>query len=77
MPPALRSFFTGLGDRVRSFSLAQKTLALLAVAVLILGSVALTSWLTKPAYTPCSPDSRPRTPRASSASCRPTTCRTS
>ena len=52
MPPALRSLFTGLGDRVRSFSLAQKTLALLAVAVLILGSIALTSWLTKPQYTP-------------------------
>jgi flagellar M-ring protein FliF len=52
MPPALRSMLTGLGDRIRSFSLAQKTLALLAVAVLILGSIALTSWLTKPQYTP-------------------------
>lgn len=52
MPPALRSMLTGLGDRIRSFSLAQKTLALLAVAVLVLGSIALTSWLTKPSYTP-------------------------
>ncbi|GAA4266349.1 flagellar basal-body MS-ring/collar protein FliF [Frondihabitans peucedani] len=52
MPPALRNMLTGLGARINSFSLAQKTLALLAVAVLVLGTVALTSWLTKPAYTP-------------------------
>ncbi|ARC55699.1 Flagellar M-ring protein [Frondihabitans sp. 762G35] len=52
MPPALKSLLTGLGDRVRSFTVAQRTLAVIGVAVLVLGSVALTSWLTKPSYTP-------------------------
>ncbi len=41
-----------LGGTIRGFSVAQKTLALIGVAVLVLGSVMLTSWLTKPAYTP-------------------------
>lgn len=52
MPPALRTMFTELGTRIRSFSIAQRTLAILAVAVLVLGTVALVSWLNKPAYTP-------------------------
>lgn len=52
MPPAISSMFKGLGARIQSFSVAQKTLALLAVAVLVLGTIALTSWLSKPAYTP-------------------------
>jgi flagellar M-ring protein FliF len=52
MPPALRNMFTELGTRIRSFSIAQRTLAILAVAVLVLGTVALVSWLNKPSYTP-------------------------
>jgi flagellar M-ring protein FliF len=52
MPPALKSLLTGLGERIRSFTVAQRTLAVIGVAVLVLGSVALTSWLTKPSYTP-------------------------
>ncbi|MBF4574962.1 flagellar basal-body MS-ring/collar protein FliF [Frondihabitans sp. VKM Ac-2883] len=52
MPPALRSMLTGLSDRIKAFTVAQRTLAIIGVAVLVLGSVALTSFLTKPSYTP-------------------------
>lgn len=52
MPPQI----TALGGRVqktlRQFSLAQKTLAVIGLAVLVLGAVALSSWLTKPTMTP-------------------------
>ena len=41
-----------LGDTVRGFSLAQKTIAIIGVAVLALGIALLVSWTTKPAYTP-------------------------
>jgi flagellar M-ring protein FliF len=52
MPPQI----TALGGRVqttlRKFSLAQKTLAVIGVAVLVLGTIALSSWLTKPTMSP-------------------------
>jgi flagellar M-ring protein FliF len=37
---------------VREFTIAQRTLALIGVAVLVLGGVALTSWLGRPTYSP-------------------------
>ncbi|MHA7263897.1 flagellar basal-body MS-ring/collar protein FliF [Arthrobacter sp. TMN-37] len=52
MATLLPASMSRLAGSVREFSLAQKTLAVLGVAVLVLGSVMLTSWLTKPAYTP-------------------------
>ncbi|MCU1574184.1 MAG: flagellar M-ring protein FliF [Micrococcaceae bacterium] len=52
MPPQLAAVFARLGATVRGFSIAQRTIAILGVAVLVLGGVALTSWLTKPSYTP-------------------------
>jgi flagellar M-ring protein FliF len=52
MPPALRTMLTSLGDRIRAFTIAQRTLAVLGVAILVLGGVFLTSYLTKPTYTP-------------------------
>ncbi|WP_159617572.1 flagellar basal-body MS-ring/collar protein FliF [Arthrobacter zhaoguopingii] len=52
MASLLPASMARVAGTVREFSLAQKTLALLGVAVLVLGSVLLTSWLTKPAYTP-------------------------
>ena len=52
MPPQI----TALGGRVqttlRKFSLAQKTLVVIGVAVLVLGTVALSSWLMKPTMSP-------------------------
>jgi flagellar M-ring protein FliF len=52
MPAPLASFFRRLGDYVRGFSAAQRTVAIIGVAVLVLGGVALASWLGKPDYAP-------------------------
>ena len=41
-----------VGDVVRGFTLAQKTIALIGVAVLALGITLLVTWATKPAYAP-------------------------
>jgi flagellar M-ring protein FliF len=52
MPQQITSAFSRLVAAVRSFSLAQRTIAILGVAVLALGVFALSAWLLKPAYTP-------------------------
>lgn len=52
MPPAISQFFRKLGSGMQAFSPAQRTLAILGVAVIVLGGVALTAWLGKPAYSP-------------------------
>lgn len=52
MPAPLKAGFAKLGAVVAGFSLAQRVLAVLGVAVLVVGIVALTTWLSKPAYTP-------------------------
>ena len=39
-------------DTVRGFTVAQRTIALIGVAILVLGGVALTSWLGRPTYSP-------------------------
>ncbi len=43
---------TRLMDTVRQFTVAQRTIALIGVAVLVLGGVALANWLGKPTYAP-------------------------
>lgn len=52
MPQAITSRFRRLLEAMRGFSLAQRTIALIGVAVLVLGAVALGSWLARPAYAP-------------------------
>ncbi len=52
MPKQLAAFFQRLGGSVRAFSAAQKTIAILAIAVLALGAVFLGTWLSTPQYTP-------------------------
>ncbi|MFU8947264.1 flagellar basal-body MS-ring/collar protein FliF [Mycetocola zhadangensis] len=52
MPQQITSAFGRLMAAVRSFSLAQRTIAILGVAVLALGIFAVSAWLMKPAYTP-------------------------
>lgn len=52
MPPQLQAALTRLKTFVAGFSAAQKTLAILAVAGLVLGGVALTTWMSKPTMTP-------------------------
>ncbi|WP_312180778.1 flagellar basal-body MS-ring/collar protein FliF [Arthrobacter sp.] len=44
--------FGRLGKTISQFSLAQKTLALIGIAVLALGIFALASWASKPSYSP-------------------------
>ncbi|WP_422934683.1 flagellar basal-body MS-ring/collar protein FliF [Sinomonas sp. P47F7] len=52
MPP----FVTALGRRfaatVKGFTAGQRTVAIIGLAVLVLGGVALASWLMKPSYAP-------------------------
>lgn len=52
MPPQISGFFRRLGSGVQAFSTGQKTIAIIGVAVLVLGTVALSAWLGKPAYSP-------------------------
>ncbi|AMM19704.1 flagellar M-ring protein FliF [Frondihabitans sp. PAMC 28766] len=52
MPVALQNMLTSLGARIKSFSIAQRTLAILAIAILVLGGIFVASQLTKPQYTP-------------------------
>ncbi|WDF33762.1 flagellar basal-body MS-ring/collar protein FliF [Arthrobacter agilis] len=52
MPTPLSTAATRLGDAAKSFTIAQRTIAIIGVAVLVLGAFALTSWLSKPSLTP-------------------------
>lgn len=52
MPAQVTSAFRRLADAIREFTVAQRTVALIGLAVLILGIAALTMWVSKPAYTP-------------------------
>lgn len=52
MPPKISGFLQRASGVVQGFSVAQRTLAILGVAVLALGGFALTAMLTKPSYTP-------------------------
>lgn len=52
MPAPLQSVIARLQAAVRQFSLAQRTFAVLAVAALVLGGMALSSYLTKPTMGP-------------------------
>lgn len=52
MPPFLTSLAGRASGVVKGFSMAQRTLAVIGIAVLVLGTVALTSWLGKPTYSP-------------------------
>ena len=52
MPAPVKAGLARLGMIVGSFSIAQRVLALLGIAVLTVGIVALGAWLSKPAYAP-------------------------
>lgn len=52
MPQAVSNVFQRLRQAVGGFSLAQRTIAIIGVAVLALGAIALGSWLTRPQLTP-------------------------
>ncbi|WP_150308014.1 flagellar basal-body MS-ring/collar protein FliF [Planctomonas psychrotolerans] len=52
MPVPLRDLLGRVGTSVREFTIAQRTIALIGVAALVLGVVALSAWMAKPSYTP-------------------------
>jgi flagellar M-ring protein FliF len=52
MPNSVNSAFGRIVNALREFSVAQRTLALIGVAVLIVGSIALGAWLTRSTYSP-------------------------
>ena len=52
MAQSFNSVLTRLGDAVKAFTIAQRTIAIIGVAVLALGIAALVTWSMKPSYTP-------------------------
>ncbi len=52
MPRPIASALQNLSRNIREFTIAQRTVAIIGVAVLALGIAALTMWVSKPAYTP-------------------------
>ncbi|WP_138445248.1 flagellar basal-body MS-ring/collar protein FliF [Sinomonas susongensis] len=52
MPPFVALAFRRFSDTVKGFTVGQRTIAIIGLAVLALGAFALASWLTKPSYTP-------------------------
>lgn len=52
MPPKLTALLNRTGAGLKSFTVGQRTIAILALAVLVMGGFALASWASKPAYTP-------------------------
>jgi flagellar M-ring protein FliF len=52
MPTAVKNSLDRLRATLAGFSIAQRTIAIILLAAIVLGVVALASWLTKPTYTP-------------------------
>ena len=52
MPAPISSVLRRLTDTVREFTIAQRTMAIIGFAVLALGIVALSFWVTRPQYSP-------------------------
>ncbi|MFO7689160.1 MAG: flagellar basal-body MS-ring/collar protein FliF [Cryobacterium sp.] len=52
MPAQISSAFRRFGDMLKAFTVGQRTVAIIGVAVLVLGIAALSMWAVKPAYTP-------------------------
>ncbi|WP_324287724.1 flagellar basal-body MS-ring/collar protein FliF [Microcella daejeonensis] len=52
MPAAVTSAWRRLAASAQGFSVAQRTIALIGVAALVLGTIALTSWLSRPTMAP-------------------------
>lgn len=52
MPPQITGFFQRFGAGLKSFSAGQRTIAVIGAALLVVGIVALSAWLTRPALTP-------------------------
>lgn len=52
MPRQLSSALSRMGSTIREFTVAQRTFALIGLAALVLAIVALSSWFSRPSYSP-------------------------
>ncbi|ROS25785.1 flagellar basal-body MS-ring/collar protein FliF [Cellulomonas sp. PhB150] len=52
MPAQVQAALDRLTGAVKQFSMAQRTLAIIGVAVLVLGAVGLSSWMSRPTMSP-------------------------
>lgn len=52
MPPFLTSAASRFGTTLKGFTVGQRTVAAIGLALLALGGVALTTWATQPSYAP-------------------------
>ncbi|SIT83256.1 flagellar basal-body MS-ring/collar protein FliF [Microbacterium sp. RU33B] len=52
MPAAVSSLFARMRRTVDGFSVAQRTIALIGIAALVMGGFALATWLTRPSLSP-------------------------
>lgn len=52
MPRAVSTLFQRLGRTVNAFTVPQRAIAIIGVAVLVLGTVALAAWLSRPSMSP-------------------------
>ncbi len=52
MPAQVTSAFRRIFGAIREFTIAQRTLALIGLAVLVLGIAGLTVWVSQPSYSP-------------------------
>ncbi|WP_243230482.1 flagellar basal-body MS-ring/collar protein FliF [Microbacterium sp. CIAB417] len=52
MPKAVTGVFQRLGRAVAGFTLAQRTFAIIGIAAVLLGAIALVSWMSRPHMTP-------------------------
>lgn len=52
MPPQITGFFQRFGAGLKGFTAGQRTVAAIGAALLVVGIIALSAWLSKPALTP-------------------------
>ncbi|WP_285114840.1 flagellar basal-body MS-ring/collar protein FliF [Leifsonia sp. fls2-241-R2A-40a] len=52
MPQQVSGFLRRLGDTIRGFSVAQRVIAIIGVAVVVLGITGISMWASQPSYTP-------------------------
>jgi flagellar M-ring protein FliF len=52
MPSAITSTLKRFTHALREFTVGQRTIAIIGLAVLVVGAIGLTAWLSKPSYAP-------------------------
>jgi flagellar M-ring protein FliF len=52
MPAAVTSTWRRFVHAIREFTVGQRTIAIIGLAVLVVGSIGLTAWLSQPTYSP-------------------------